>query len=132
VEVSVSEQFGYRDPSVLTEISKTSLTIAFVFVQIPDIEETPKFCPRTLQPCAGKCPSGNGHLDSKKAVGKQATSDGDWYMPENLDHLLAVINQLPQGVKYRLVAGNTGTGINYNLTNLEKKIFRLEVLPLVF
>jgi hypothetical protein len=31
-------------------------------------------------------------------------------MPENLDDLLAVLNQLPEGSKYRLVAGNTGTG----------------------
>jgi hypothetical protein len=67
-----------------------------------------KICPKTCQPCGGKCGSSNGH--AKKAIGKQVTADGDWYMPDNLEDLLAVLNQLPQGTKYRLVAGNTGTG----------------------
>ncbi len=71
---------------------------------MPDIEDTPKLCPKTREPCAGKC-----HSD-KKTVSKQVTLEGEWYMPETLDQLMAVLNQLPQGAKYRLVAGNTGTG----------------------
>ena len=77
---------------------------------MPDIEDTPKLCPKTREPCAGKCHSSNGHSDKKSVVSKQATPEGEWYMPENLDQLCAVLNQLPQGAKYRLVAGNTGTG----------------------
>jgi len=40
-------------------------------------------------------------------VGKLRTPEGDWYMPNNLDDLLAILGQLPTGTKYRLVAGNT-------------------------
>ena len=32
-------------------------------------------------------------------------------MPNDLDELLAVLGNLPDGTKYRLVGGNTGTGI---------------------
>ncbi len=40
----------------------------------------------------------------------QGTEEGEWYMPENLEELLSVLEHLPEGTKYRLVAGNTGTG----------------------
>jgi hypothetical protein len=60
-----------------------------------------KICPKTREPCGGKCSSGKG------VVGKLKTPEGDWYMPNNLDDLLAVLGQLPTGTKYRLVAGNT-------------------------
>ena len=62
-------------------------------------------CPKSGKRCSGNC--GNGLSGS---IGKLRTSDGDWYTPENLDDLLAVLSHLPQGCKYRLVAGNTGTG----------------------
>ena len=32
-------------------------------------------------------------------------------MPTNWDELMTVLNQLPSGTKYRLVGGNTATGI---------------------
>ena len=62
-------------------------------------------CPKSGKRCSGNC--GNGLSGS---IGKLRTADGDWYTPENLDDLLAVLSHLPQGCKYRLVAGNTGTG----------------------
>lgn len=63
-----------------------------------------KICPKTREPCTGKC-------SSKGIVGKIKTTDGEWYMPTTLEDLLGVLTQLPKGTNYKLVAGNiTGFG----------------------
>ncbi len=38
------------------------------------------------------------------------TEDGDWYKPETLDDLLALLSAVPEGVKHKMVMGNTGEG----------------------
>ena len=108
-----------------THIDKNTFTL---LLQIPDIEELSKICPKTRQPCAGKCGSSNGDSAVKTPIGKQKTADGDWLMPQNLEELLAVINQLPQGAKYRLVAGNTGTGNYYHFLR-KRNNYILHILP---
>ena len=37
-----------------------------------------KICPKTREPCAGKCSSAKG------IIAKIKTPEGDWYMPNNL------------------------------------------------
>ena len=39
------------------------------------------------------------------------TVNGEWMQPTTLNDLLALLESLEAGNKYRLVAGNTGTGI---------------------
>ncbi len=43
-----------------------------------------------------------------------ASVDGEWMKPETLDDLLAVLDTIENGIKYQLVAGNSGKG-NTNL-----------------
>ena len=58
-------------------------------------------CPRTGVPCS----------ENKSTTIKHfATENGAWYMPQNLSELLKILKNLPDGSKYRLVGGNTGTG----------------------
>ena len=35
---------------------------------------------------------------------------GDWYRPSTLQQLTGLLATFDKGIKYRLVAGNTGTG----------------------
>jgi hypothetical protein len=44
------------------------------------------------------------------------TTDGEWYMPTTLEDLIGLLNQLPKGTNYKLVAGNiTGFGMIFLL-----------------
>ena len=43
------------------------------------------------------------------------TDDGSmWWIPKDVDELLHMVKGLPAGANYRLVAGNTGTGVYAN------------------
>ena len=68
---------------------------------------------RTQQPCLGACEDSSSSAKSakKKHVQHQKTANGeDWYTPDSLDGLLQLLDQLSSETKYRIVAGNTGTG----------------------
>ena len=41
------------------------------------------------------------------------TIGGEWTKPNSLDELMALLDDIPQGQKYRIVAGNTGTGEDF-------------------
>ena len=44
-------------------------------------------------------------------IGSQKTSEGNWLFPQSLNELMDIFKTLPDDNRYRLVAGNTGTGI---------------------
>lgn len=67
-------------------------------------------CPSTGKPCGGGR-SGNSGCKSSMTIKHQINEQGHWYMPESLEELLAVLEHLPEGTKYQLVGGNTGSGI---------------------
>jgi len=39
------------------------------------------------------------------------TVDGEWMKPTSLEDLLAILGDMPSNVRYQIVAGNTGKGI---------------------
>ena len=51
----------------------------------------------------------------------------NWYMPETLSEVLAILESLPEGCKYRLVAGNTGTGLYILKKNNKSEIWKLKM-----
>jgi xanthine dehydrogenase/oxidase len=63
-------------------------------------------CPKTGSACQGLCES-NGLA---KVVDGEIFKMGNWYRPESLEQLMELLSSLGGDVKYRLVAGNTGTG----------------------
>jgi len=67
-----------------------------------DIEELPKFCPRTQQPCAGKCHPQEELLKNCKSIGKQSVEEGSWFMPTSIDDLLNILGSIPQVLKLNL------------------------------
>ncbi|XP_059083877.1 uncharacterized protein LOC131881124 isoform X2 [Tigriopus californicus] len=67
-------------------------------------------CPKTNSPCRGECfsiPRPEGSLQFIQS------ETGHWIKPDTLEDLLAVLDDFQPDETYRLVAGNTGTGI-YN------------------
>ncbi len=60
---------------------------------------TGSFCPKTGQPC------------SKVPEDKVKSLHQNWLVPATLPELLQILATLPNESKYRLVGGNTGTGI---------------------
>ena len=53
-------------------------------------------------------------------------------MPETFSELLAILESLPEGCKYRLVAGNTGTGLvhyTFSFTDAKTLKFFYKGLP---
>ena len=61
-------------------------------------------CPTTNKPCAGACVLKSNQMSYVRST------DGEWMKPNNMDELLALLGDVQSGQKYRLVAGNTGTG----------------------
>ena len=91
-------------------------------------EAAQKMCPITQQKCVGRNLCGQkdmtrqGSVKEKASIfGKQktdpisaqTTSEGNWLFPKTLDELLDILKNLSNDDKYRLVAGNTGTGNAY-------------------
>ncbi len=86
-----------------------------------------KTCPRTSGPCAGACATKNNKKKAKvkRGMGSSGsgrgddgsarmqyvnTVDGEWMKPETLNDLMALLDGIEDGVRYQLVAGNTGKG----------------------
>jgi len=46
------------------------------------------------------------------AIPRLQMMGNNWFRPESLDQLVKLLGSLGNGIKYRLVAGNTGTGIS--------------------
>ncbi len=61
-----------------------------------DIEDLPKFCPRTKKPCAGACHGSEDLSKIAQPIGKQAIEEGNWFMPLTLADLLNVLGDLPE------------------------------------
>ena len=72
---------------------------------VSDIEDIKK-CPRTSMPCVGEC-------STSSVVCKQLRTGQDdvWFQPRSVEDLLGNIRQVPEHETYRLVGGNTGTGV---------------------
>ncbi len=68
-----------------------------------DIEELPKFCPRTKKPCAGMCHGSKDQEKKLQAIGKQAIEEGTWFMPSTIFDLLNVLGDLPEVLKLLLL-----------------------------
>ncbi len=95
--------------------------VFFFILQLADIEDLvakdgEKVCPNSGKPCVGSCSSAavNGAFDAVSS----ASSGEKWHEPKTLPDLLAVLKALPSGQgaknKYRLVGGNTGSGVFEN------------------
>ena len=67
---------------------------------LEDIEDL-RLCRRTGEKCAGSCASQT----------PCQTRTGRWLQPTSLSELLQLLAGLGEDTKYRLVAGNTGTGV---------------------
>lgn len=52
----------------------------------------------------------NGRMVS--AIPRLQIMGNNWFRPESLDELVKLLRTFGNGIKYRLVAGNTGTGIS--------------------
>lgn len=63
-----------------------------------------KLCPKTGAACAGNCVTSNG-------LNTEVFQMGNWYRPESLEQLTKLLKSFGERIKYRLVAGNTGTGV---------------------
>ncbi|XP_046441655.1 indole-3-acetaldehyde oxidase-like isoform X1 [Daphnia pulex] len=64
-------------------------------------------CPKTGSACQGLCESNR----LAKVVDGEIFKMGNWYRPESLEQLMELLSSFGGKVKYRLVAGNTGTGV---------------------
>ena len=83
-----------------------------------------RICPISQQECIGhndykvgvKCKSSVLAQASKfgqhkvAPVNSQKTSEGSWLFPQSLEELMNIFKSLNDDIKYRMVAGNTGTG----------------------
>jgi len=81
-------------------------------IKLPDIEDL-KVCERTGKACSGgenSC-GGTGHCHSAAAPGLHAEADFRWETPATVEELLTILQGLGTEVKYRIVDGNTGTGV---------------------
>ena len=68
-------------------------------------------CPKTQQACAGTChPSHKQRQQEEGTLQYVRSSDGEWMKPLTMEDLMGLLQSLEPGKKYRLVAGNTGTG----------------------
>ena len=66
--------------------------------------EKSKTCPKTGAACSGQCSKNSDK--SNNTIFQM----GNWYRPESLDQLMQLLKSFESKLKYRLVAGNTGTG----------------------
>jgi xanthine dehydrogenase/oxidase len=99
------------DPDIKSRLAK-----------LPDTAQ--RTCPISQRKCVG-----HGHCETKESsgdgcsikakigshkngkIGSQNTPEGNWLFPHSMDELMSILKTLPDDNKYRLVAGNTGTGI---------------------
>lgn len=72
-----------------------------------------KLCPKTGSACSGQCHASNG-TNGHVANDDKIFQMRNWYRPESLDQLTELFKSFDANIKYRLVAGNTGTGIPLN------------------
>ncbi|TRY76734.1 hypothetical protein TCAL_11871 [Tigriopus californicus] len=93
---------------------------------IEDLVSTDGFfpCPKTKQPCQGRCHPN----DSRIIQFIQSKEGNEWIKPNNLEDLLALLDDLAPNSSYRLVAGNTGTGI-FNDDGPYKSFFDISAIP---
>ena len=61
---------------------------------------------RTSKPCAGEC--SNSSVVCKQLLTGQSDV---WFQPRSIEDLLGNIRQVPEHETYRLVGGNTGSGV---------------------
>ena len=66
-------------------------------------------CPKTGSACQGRSES-NGLA---KVFNGETFKIGNWYRPESLEQLMELLRSFEGSLKYRLIAGNTGTGENF-------------------
>jgi len=78
-------------------------------VKLPDIEDL-KICDRTGKACAGNNACG-GQASCHTGSTMKMEGDFTWYTPAGVKELLAILQGLGTEVKYRIVSGNTGTGV---------------------
>jgi len=82
-------------------------------------------CPITQRACVGHghCGSASSQHEHKslsraqlgphlRRIGSQSLPEGNWLFPHSLDELMNIFKLLPDDNHYRLVAGNTGTGMH--------------------
>ena len=75
--------------------------------KLSDIEDIKK-CPRTSMLCVGECSNASSSVVCKQLL----TGQNDvWYQPRSVEDLLGNIRQVPDHETYRLVGGNTGSGV---------------------
>jgi xanthine dehydrogenase/oxidase len=64
-------------------------------------------CQKTRKPCAGSCSTKNKEPGTMQFI---KLMDGEWIKPKTVEELMALLDNVQPGTKYRLVAGNTGVG----------------------
>nr|XP_045608547.1 xanthine dehydrogenase/oxidase-like [Procambarus clarkii] len=89
---------------------------AFKSIPVADIESSHLVrCPRTGQPCKGRCQpptvTGGGEVAGRKGSGgttkEIVLKDAVWYSPETLEELNTILADLDPTSTYRLVCGDT-------------------------
>ena len=96
-------------------------------------EAAQKTCPITQRTCVGHGHCGSGQVANESCavkgklshhkngvIGSQKTSEGNWLFPQSLNELIDIFKTLPDDNNYRLVAGNTGTGIDLLINILNR------------
>ena len=91
-------------------------------------ETAQKTCPISKRACVGHGHCGNAEVANEACavkaklghhkngiIGSQKTSEGNWLFPQSLNELIDIFKTFPDDKKYRLVAGNTGTGIHLHI-----------------
>ena len=81
-------------------------------VKLPDIEDL-KICDRTGKACAGNNACG-GQASCHTGPTMKMEGDFTWYTPAGVNELLTILQGLGTEVNYRIVSGNTGTGVFKN------------------
>ena len=89
--------------------------------KLPDTAQ--RTCPISQRKCVGHghCENNENSSDAcsikakigshkNEKIGSQNTPEGNWLFPHSLAELMNIFKALPDDNKYRLVAGNTGTG----------------------
>ena len=69
----------------------------------------PFICPSTNRVCRGKCGGGKSNKSGDR-LQYIPTEDGEWFKPETLDDLLALLEAVEEGKTYKIVMGNTSEG----------------------
>ena len=92
-------------------------------------EAAQKTCPITQKQCQGRnickkdvkrqgsvlTTASKFETQKREPIPSQNTSEGSWVFPHTLEELMEILKNLSDDNKYRMVAGNTGTGIYQEL-----------------